>query len=235
MTNPRKHLSRNTVIKYSPGLPQDIKPLRSCSWNQRRCFSKVILESHINTNISRLPDSFSTVPQMANWGYLGCIVRDLETTIIFRIQFHLPEVTPFTNLYDVMVRCLWNYNAWVRSFFVVCKSVSFVVIYKSCLYVSSLIKLLPVFVVSIPVICTWIASLTSRQVHASSSLPDFSARWLATRHKLGSTPPIKIRGSGVNIWLNKYSAPARQLHTSSEKRKKNRQLKLEYKRSLFHC
>ena len=49
---------------------------------ERRCFSKVILESNVARNISRSLDSFSTVPPIVNAGDWGCIVRDLETIII---------------------------------------------------------------------------------------------------------------------------------------------------------
>ena len=47
----------------------------------RRCFSNIILESNVTSNITRSSDSFSTVPPIVNGGDWGCIVRDLETII----------------------------------------------------------------------------------------------------------------------------------------------------------
>ena len=41
----------------------------------------MILESNVAHNITRLSDSFSTVPPIINGGDLGSIVRDLETII----------------------------------------------------------------------------------------------------------------------------------------------------------
>ena len=49
---------------------------------ERRCFTKVILESNVIHNITRSSDSFSTVPPIVNRGEWGCIVRDLETIIV---------------------------------------------------------------------------------------------------------------------------------------------------------
>ena len=50
---------------------------------ERRCFSKVILESKVTPNISRSSDSFSTVPPIVNEGEWWCIVHHwrLETSM----------------------------------------------------------------------------------------------------------------------------------------------------------
>ena len=49
---------------------------------ERRCFSKVILDSNVTHNITRSSDSFSTVPPIVNKGDWGRIVRDLEIIIV---------------------------------------------------------------------------------------------------------------------------------------------------------
>ena len=49
---------------------------------ERRCFSKVILESNVTHNITRSSDSFSAVPPIVNRVDWGCIVRDLEMIIV---------------------------------------------------------------------------------------------------------------------------------------------------------
>ena len=49
---------------------------------ERRCLSKVILESNVTHNITKSSDSFSTVPSIVNRGDWICIVRDLETIIV---------------------------------------------------------------------------------------------------------------------------------------------------------
>ena len=49
---------------------------------ERRCFSKVILESNVTHNITKSSDSFSTVLPIINSGDWGCIVRDLEAIIV---------------------------------------------------------------------------------------------------------------------------------------------------------
>ena len=40
------------------------------------------MESNITNNITRLSDSFSTVPPIMNRGDWGCIELDLETIIV---------------------------------------------------------------------------------------------------------------------------------------------------------
>ena len=52
---------------------------------ERRCFSKVILESNVTPNITRSSDSFSTVLPIVNVGDWGCTVRDLMTIIVLVI------------------------------------------------------------------------------------------------------------------------------------------------------
>ena len=49
---------------------------------ERRCFSKIILASKVTPNITRLADSFSTVPSRVNVINRGWIMRDLETIIV---------------------------------------------------------------------------------------------------------------------------------------------------------
>ena len=44
--------------------------------------SKVIIKSNVTPIITRLSDSFGTVPPIVNGGDWGCIVRDLETIIV---------------------------------------------------------------------------------------------------------------------------------------------------------
>ena len=76
-------------MKYSAGLSQDTKPLRSCSGDRAKMLLKVILESNVNPNISRSIDFYSAVPPIVNEGDWGCIVRDLETIIlVVLLQFN---------------------------------------------------------------------------------------------------------------------------------------------------
>ena len=53
-------------------------------WKQteRRCLSKVIVESNVTPNITRSSDSFSSVPPIVTAGDWGCIVCDLKTIIV---------------------------------------------------------------------------------------------------------------------------------------------------------
>ena len=71
------------IMKYLKELPQDTKPLRCCSGNRRRFFSNVIFESNVTANTSRSSDFLSTVPPIVNWGDWGCIIRNLNTLILF--------------------------------------------------------------------------------------------------------------------------------------------------------
>ena len=115
----RKHLPRSDL---SWNTRQDFLTLPSL-WEaaletERRCFSKIILESNVTHNITRPSDSFSTVPPIVNGGDWRCIVRDLKTIIVFfgltRIQFHSLKVTPLTNPAKVTDQglCYCNSNAW---------------------------------------------------------------------------------------------------------------------------
>ena len=81
-TKPLKHLPRS-YLYLSWNTCQDFLKIPN-RWEaaletERRCFSKVILESNITHNITRSSDFFSTVPPIVNAGDWGCIVRDLET------------------------------------------------------------------------------------------------------------------------------------------------------------
>ena len=82
-TKPRKHLPRsdlpwNTRQDFLK-IPSLWEAALETKW---RCFSNVILESNATPNITRSSYSFSTVPKIVNEGDCGCIVRDLQTTIV---------------------------------------------------------------------------------------------------------------------------------------------------------
>ena len=84
---------------------------------ERRCFSKVILESNVTPNITRSSDYFSTVPPIVHAGDWGYIVRDrgdYHSLSLARIQFHPPKVTPLNNLHEVTSQglCYCNSKAW---------------------------------------------------------------------------------------------------------------------------
>ena len=99
--------SPKEIIKYSIGLPQITKALRGCSGNQRRYFSKVILESNVTPNICTKVTRLHKHSSEVNGGDRGCIVWAMETIIVFspsRIQFRSPNGTPLTNLAEVTIR-----------------------------------------------------------------------------------------------------------------------------------
>ena len=95
-----KHQTAEQYSKTGRTKPQKHPPRSDLSWNtcqdflkipslwepaleaQRRCFSKVILESNVTPNITR-SDSFSTVLIIVNGGGRGCIVHDLEISTLF--------------------------------------------------------------------------------------------------------------------------------------------------------
>ena len=82
-TNHLKHLPRSDL---SWNTCQDFLKIPS-RWEaaletERRCFSKVILESNVTPNITRSSDSFSTVPSIVTAGDWGRIVLDMETIIV---------------------------------------------------------------------------------------------------------------------------------------------------------
>ena len=67
-TKPRKYLPRSDL---SWNTRQDFLKIKSC-WGaaletERRCLSRVILESNVTPNIRRSSVSFSTVPPIVNW------------------------------------------------------------------------------------------------------------------------------------------------------------------------
>ena len=94
-----EHHTAQQYSKTGKTKPQNYLPMSNLSWNtrqdflkirslweaaletERRCFSKVNLESNVTPNISRSTDCFSTVPSMVNGGGWGCILRNLETII----------------------------------------------------------------------------------------------------------------------------------------------------------
>ena len=82
-TKGRKHIPRSDLTWNTR---QDLVKIPNL-WEaaletERRCFSKVILESNVTQNLTRPSDSFSTVPPIVNMGDWLCIVRDLETIIV---------------------------------------------------------------------------------------------------------------------------------------------------------
>ena len=86
-TKPRKHLRRSDLSWNSRQDLLKIPSLREIVMEtERRCFSKVILESNVTHNITRSSDSFSTVPPIVNRGDWGCIVRGLETIIVLVLR-----------------------------------------------------------------------------------------------------------------------------------------------------
>ena len=115
---PKASPKKRSIMEHSPGLLQDTKSLKNCSRSQAKMILKGHLESNVAPNITRSSDSFSTVQLIVNGGDWGCIVRDLETIIVFlgvtRIQFHSPNVTPLTNPAEVTDQGLFycNSNTW---------------------------------------------------------------------------------------------------------------------------
>ena len=112
-TKPRKHLSKSNL---SLNTRQDFLNMPNL-WEasletERRCFSKVILESNATPSILKSTDSFSTVSSIVNRSNYGCIVCDLETIIyslsLARIEFHPAKVTPPTNFAEGTVQELCN-------------------------------------------------------------------------------------------------------------------------------
>ena len=75
---PKSDLSWNTLQNFL----KILSLWEAAMETERRCFSKVILESNVTHNITRSSDSFSAVPPIVNRGDWGCIVRDLETIIV---------------------------------------------------------------------------------------------------------------------------------------------------------
>ena len=75
---PGSNLSCNTCQDFLkiPSLRE--APLET----ERRCYLKVILESNVTRKITRLSDSFSTVPTIVNEGDCVCISHNLETLIV---------------------------------------------------------------------------------------------------------------------------------------------------------
>ena len=88
-TKPRKHLPRSDL---SWNTRQDFKIpslWEATQETNRRCFSKVILESNVTPNIPRSSDSFSTVPSIVNVGDLGCIVNAIISPFFIMPQSKL--------------------------------------------------------------------------------------------------------------------------------------------------
>ena len=114
---PKASPDDQSIMGYSPGLPQDTKSLRSCSGDRAKMLLKGQLRIKCHSNISRSSDSFSTVPSMVNGGEWGCIVHDLETIIVLVLltfNFIPPKVTPRIHSDEVTVHglCYRNSTAW---------------------------------------------------------------------------------------------------------------------------
>ena len=58
---PKASPKKRSIIEYSARLPQDTKSLTGCSETEWRCFSNVIFETNVTSNVSRSSDSFSPV------------------------------------------------------------------------------------------------------------------------------------------------------------------------------
>ena len=130
-----EHHTAEQYSKTGKTKPQKHLPMSNLSWNtrqdflkipslletaletERRCFSKVNLESNVSPNISRSSDSFSTVPSMVNGGDWVCIVRDLETIIVLvLLAFNFtPQRSPRIHSDEVTVQGLSYHNSssWV--------------------------------------------------------------------------------------------------------------------------
>ena len=109
---------KQSIKKYSPGLPRDPKYFRSCLETQRRWIT-VILESNVTPNISTTSDSFSTVTPIINgggvWLRMHCArLGDYHSLILTPVQFHTPKVTPLTNHAEITLHelCYCNSNPW---------------------------------------------------------------------------------------------------------------------------
>ena len=83
-TKPRKHLHRSDLSWNTRQNFLKIPSLTEAALEtERRRYSKDILGSNATPNITRSSDSYGTVPPIINGGDWGCIVRDLETIIVF--------------------------------------------------------------------------------------------------------------------------------------------------------
>ena len=131
-----EHHTAEQYSKTGKTKPQKLLPMSNLSWNtrqdflkipslweasletERRCFSKVNLESNVTPNISRSSDSFSTAPSMVNGGWLGMHCAwpgDYHSLgLTTRIQFHPPKVTPRIHSDEFTVQGLSyrNSSAW---------------------------------------------------------------------------------------------------------------------------
>ena len=112
---PKASPKKQSIMEYLPGLPQDTKPLRSCSGNGAKMLLKSQFGIKCHSNITRSSDSFSTVTPIVNAGDWGCIVRDLETIIVLVLlafyfisqrSHHSPTFTR-SRLRDSATATLW--------------------------------------------------------------------------------------------------------------------------------
>ena len=110
---PRSDLSWNTLLVFLkiPNLWE------AGLETERRCFSKVMLESNVTPNITRSSNPFSTVPPIVNgsdWAELCVSNGDYHSFGLTSIQFHPPKITPLTNPAKVTDQGLCHPNSDAR-------------------------------------------------------------------------------------------------------------------------
>ena len=108
---------KQSIMEYLPGLPQDTKPLRSCSGNR----AKMLLKTHLRlkchsqyNKVIRLLQHSSSNSQCGWMGTNCAWPGDYHSLSFTRIQFYPPKVAPLTNLDEVTAQglCYCNSNAW---------------------------------------------------------------------------------------------------------------------------
>ena len=89
-TKPRKHPEKKFIIKYSPELPQDTKPLRSCSEAQN------LLKSHLGSRgVKRCHGSVSG-SALACRACKSCLRPGFESRVMRVSQFKKSQTTVST-------------------------------------------------------------------------------------------------------------------------------------------
>ena len=79
---PKASPDEQSIMEYSPELPQDTKSLRSGSGNRAKMLLKGQLRIKFRSQYIKIDRLFSIVPSMVNGGGWECIVRDMETIIV---------------------------------------------------------------------------------------------------------------------------------------------------------
>ena len=115
-TKPPKHLTRsNLSLNTQQDFLRIINLWEAAQEIERRCFSKVALESNVTPNMARSSDSFNTVLPIVNGGATGCIVLDLGTIIAFvLLAFNfIPNTSHHSRKYlaEVTIQGLCNYHS----------------------------------------------------------------------------------------------------------------------------